>query len=112
MVVAQILWLLTTPCVTHGMVSENADNVYITDPVIALRLKDLFTHVPDYNFQDLQLLKFGRHFRIHPRLQIILGRNQEETDICAAVIYHCGQIPHSKMESIHNFLWKPVYALQ
>lgn len=57
-----------------------AGGCLLTDPVIAQRLKDLFAHVPDYNFNDLQFLKFGRHFRIHPRLRIILGRNQEENE--------------------------------
>jgi tRNA-specific 2-thiouridylase len=57
-----------------------AGGCLLTDPVIAQRLKDLFAHVPDYNFNDLQLLTFGRHFRIHPRLRVILGRNQEENE--------------------------------
>jgi len=69
---AKELGIADYPCPAGGCM--------LTDPVIAARLKDLFAHVPDYNFQDLQLLKFGRHFRIHPRLRIILGRNQEEND--------------------------------
>ncbi|MDO8722158.1 MAG: tRNA 4-thiouridine(8) synthase ThiI, partial [Syntrophales bacterium] len=69
---AKELGIADYPCPAGGCM--------LTDPVIAARLKDLFAHGPDYNFQDLQFLKFGRHFRIHPRLRIILGRNQEEND--------------------------------
>ena len=69
---AKELGIADYPCPAGGCM--------LTDPVIASRLKDLFAHVPDYNFQDLLFLKFGRHFRIHPRLRIILGRNQEEND--------------------------------
>jgi hypothetical protein len=29
---------------------------------------------------DLHLLKIGRHFRLHPRLKIILGRNRSENE--------------------------------
>jgi tRNA-uridine 2-sulfurtransferase len=57
-----------------------AGGCMLTDPVIASRLRDLFAHVPDYTVNDLQLLKFGRHFRINPRLRIILGRNEEENE--------------------------------
>ncbi len=57
-----------------------AGGCMLTDPVIADRLRDLFAHVPDYTINDLQLLKVGRHFRIHHRLKIIVGRNQEEND--------------------------------
>ncbi len=57
-----------------------AGGCMLTDPVIASRLKDLFAHVPDYTMNDIQFLKFGRHFRINPRLKIILGRNQEENE--------------------------------
>ena len=52
----------------------------LTDPAFTLRLKDLFAHVTDYSLADLYLLRIGRHFRIHPRLWIILGRNQEENE--------------------------------
>lgn len=57
-----------------------AGGCMLTDPAFALRLKDLFAHVPDYSLADLHLLRIGRHFRIHPRLRIILGRNQEENE--------------------------------
>jgi tRNA U34 2-thiouridine synthase MnmA/TrmU len=57
-----------------------AGGCLLTDSSFVLRLKDLFTYVPDYSFTDLHLLRIGRHFCIHPRLRIILGRNQEENE--------------------------------
>jgi len=52
----------------------------LTDPVIARRLKDLFRYSPEYDMRDITLVTFGRHFRLHPGLKVILGRNQTEND--------------------------------
>ena len=57
-----------------------AGGCLLTEPIIAARLRDLFSHVPDYDLADLPLLKIGRHFRLNPGLKIILGRNQLEND--------------------------------
>ena len=66
-----------------------AGGCMLTDPVMALRLKDLFSHTPEYTVNDLQLLKIGRHFRIHGRLKVIVGRNQEENEKIA-LLASCG----------------------
>ncbi len=58
-----------------------AGGCLLTDKVIASRLRDLFTHVVDYDMADLHLLKIGRHFRLHRELKIIVGRNQGENEI-------------------------------
>lgn len=57
-----------------------AGGCLLTDPVIAARLRDLFTYVPNYDLKDLHLLKVGRHFRLNPELKIILGRNKAENE--------------------------------
>jgi Predicted tRNA(5-methylaminomethyl-2-thiouridylate) methyltransferase, contains the PP-loop ATPase domain len=57
-----------------------AGGCLLTDKVIAARLRDLFDHTSDYNHTDLVLLTIGRHYRLHPDLKIILGRNQEENE--------------------------------
>lgn len=57
-----------------------AGGCLLTDPEIAARLRDLFTHVPGYAHRDLVLLTLGRHFRINPSLRIILGRTREENE--------------------------------
>ena len=57
-----------------------AGGCLLTDPEIAGRLRDLFAHVPGYTHRDLVLLTIGRHFRLNPRLQVILGRSKEENE--------------------------------
>ncbi len=57
-----------------------AGGCLLTDPVIAARLRDLFTFVPDYALPDLHLLKIGRHLRLRRELKIILGRDQLENE--------------------------------
>ena len=57
-----------------------AGGCLLTDPVIAGRLRDLFTHVPGYAHRDLVLLNIGRHFRLSPLLRVILGRTQQENE--------------------------------
>lgn len=50
----------------------------LTDPVIARRLKDTFCFIPDYDMRDAKLATFGRHFRLHTELKVIMGRDEEE----------------------------------
>lgn len=57
-----------------------AGGCLLTDPVIANRLRDLFTYCPNYTMADLPFLMMGRHFRLHSQLKIILGRNKEENE--------------------------------
>jgi len=57
-----------------------AGGCLLTDKVIAARLRDLFDHTSDYNHTDLVLLTLGRHYRLHPDLKVVLGRNQEENE--------------------------------
>lgn len=57
-----------------------AGGCLLTDPEIAVRLQDLFAHVPGYTHRDLVLLTIGRHFRLNPSLRVILGRTQEENE--------------------------------
>jgi len=57
-----------------------AGGCLLTDPVVARRLQDLFRYSPEYDMHDVTLVTFGRHFRLHPGLKVILGRNQAEND--------------------------------
>jgi tRNA-uridine 2-sulfurtransferase len=57
-----------------------AGGCLLTDKVIAARLRDLFTHQPDYTHSDLVLITMGRHFRLRPGVKAILGRTQEENE--------------------------------
>lgn len=52
----------------------------LTDPGFALRMRDLVEHRPEFDLNDVKLLKDGRHFRIGPRVKTVVGRNEEEND--------------------------------
>jgi tRNA U34 2-thiouridine synthase MnmA/TrmU len=57
-----------------------AGGCLLTDPIIASRLRDLFSHMPGYDISDIHLLKVGRHFRISQGLKAVLGRNKAENE--------------------------------
>jgi tRNA-uridine 2-sulfurtransferase len=55
-----------------------AGGCLLTDPQFAKRMKDLIAHAPDFTLNDVHLLKTGRHFRLSPRLKLVVGRREEE----------------------------------
>jgi hypothetical protein len=69
---AEDLGVTDYPCPAGGCL--------LTDKVIAARLRDLFSSVPDYTQTDLLLLTIGRHFRLSGNLRIILGRTKDENE--------------------------------
>ena len=52
----------------------------LTDPHFAKRIKESFEHGED-TIKDIQLLKYGRHFRLKSGAKVIVGRNEEENKI-------------------------------
>ena len=50
----------------------------LTDPGFARRMRDLVTHEPDFDLNDVNLLRVGRHFRLSPSSKAVVGRNEEE----------------------------------
>ncbi len=50
----------------------------LTDPGFAGRMKDLVDHTQDIAPRDVQLLRWGRHFRLSPGTKTIVGRDEEE----------------------------------
>lgn len=50
----------------------------LTDPNYARRLKDLLDHTSSIDFNMLNLLRVGRHFRLSPETKVIVGRNEED----------------------------------
>ena len=55
-----------------------AGGCLLTDPGFAKRIRDLIHHDLDFNLNDVHLLKIGRHFRLSPKLKLVVGRNEEE----------------------------------
>jgi tRNA-uridine 2-sulfurtransferase len=67
---------------TYGLTDypAPAGGCLLTDPIFSRRLKELLAHSPDPELREIELLKTGRHFRLQPRLKIIIGRNKKEND--------------------------------
>jgi tRNA U34 2-thiouridine synthase MnmA/TrmU len=55
-----------------------AGGCLLTDPGFSRRIKDLMDHQYDFSLNDVHLLKFGRHFRLSPKLKLVVGRDEEE----------------------------------
>jgi tRNA-specific 2-thiouridylase len=55
-----------------------AGGCLLTDPGFSRRMKDLILHDPDFFLNDVHLLKMGRHFRLSPKIKLVVGRNKEE----------------------------------
>jgi tRNA-specific 2-thiouridylase len=58
--------------------SQPAGGCLLTDPGFSQRLKDLLTYQREFNLDDIQLLKLGRHFRVSSQAKLVLGRNHQE----------------------------------
>lgn len=56
-----------------------AGGCLLTDRNYCLRLQDLMDHQTD-NRDDMELLRWGRHFRLGPSVKLIIGRNEAEND--------------------------------
>ena len=57
-----------------------AGGCLLTDPMFTRRLRDLFSHQEDHGIHDIDLLKFGRHFRADDQGKIIVGRNNFDNE--------------------------------
>lgn len=55
-----------------------AGGCLLTDQVFSRRLRDLFSSRPHFELREIELLKFGRHFRIESGTKLIVGRNKIE----------------------------------
>jgi len=55
-----------------------AGGCLLTDVNYSRRLKDLFDHQDEVREAELELLKYGRHFRLDSHTKIVVGRTQGE----------------------------------
>ncbi len=55
-----------------------ASGCLLTDEGYSNRLRDLLAHSGRLTFEDLNLLRVGRHFRLDPRTKVIVGRDETE----------------------------------
>ena len=65
--------------------SSPAGGCLLTDPAFADRMKDLMGHKRNFEVNDVELLKVGRHFRLEEKVKLIVGRNKEENDKLSAL---------------------------
>jgi tRNA U34 2-thiouridine synthase MnmA/TrmU len=54
-----------------------AGGCLLTDPGFSARMKDLLSH-GELNVREVELLKFGRHFRLSDQAKLIVGRDERE----------------------------------
>jgi tRNA-specific 2-thiouridylase len=57
-----------------------AGGCLLTDPRYAQRLKELLRHVREASRPELELLKWGRHFRLPGGAKAVVGRTQRENE--------------------------------
>ena len=57
-----------------------AGGCLLTDPIFSNKLKELAEH-EDISLDNIELLKYGRHFRVDKKTKILIGRNEEENKI-------------------------------
>jgi tRNA U34 2-thiouridine synthase MnmA/TrmU len=62
-----------------------AGGCLLTDPGYASRLKELLGHVQEASRPDLELLKYGRHFRLPRGAKVVVGRTQRENEAIQAL---------------------------
>lgn len=60
--------------------SSPAGGCLLTDKLFGKRLKDLLEHNPEAGIAEMQMLKYGRHFRLPDGTKIIVGRDKSEND--------------------------------
>jgi tRNA-specific 2-thiouridylase len=58
-----------------------AGGCLLTEKVFSRRLKDLLSLNPNFSRRDVELLKWGRHFRLAENAKIVVGRNQKENEL-------------------------------
>ncbi|MCX5702033.1 MAG: tRNA 4-thiouridine(8) synthase ThiI [Candidatus Omnitrophica bacterium] len=59
--------------------SQPAGGCLLTDMEFSKRLKDIISH-QELNIDNVELLKFGRHFRISGKAKLVVGREEKENE--------------------------------
>ena len=63
-----------------------AGGCLLTDPNYAARLKETLRHQPQVSRRDLELLKWGRHFRLPGGAKAVVGRTQRDNEAMEGLI--------------------------
>src|SRR5208282_6452414 len=62
-----------------------AGGCLLTDPNYALRIKELLRQAGQVGRRDLELLRWGRHFRLSGGAKAVVGRTERENDALAGL---------------------------
>ena len=62
-----------------------AGGCLLTDPGYAIRIKELLRHVREASRTDLELLAYGRHFRLPGGAKLVVGRTQRDNEAIQAL---------------------------
>jgi len=73
-----------------------ASGCLLTDSGYSNRLRDLIQHNSQINFNDLNLLRAGRHFRLSPDVKVVIGRDEQDNNAIDA----CKQSHHFVLEAV------------
>lgn len=86
----------------------------LTDPIYSRRLRELMSSEKSLDMTDINLLRFGRHFRVGPDCKIIVGRNQDDnekimsyadrTDYLLIITHYPGPIALIKSSNPEHYL--------
>jgi tRNA-specific 2-thiouridylase len=63
-----------------------AGGCLLTDPGYAARLKELLTRTDKPSRRDLELLKWGRHFRLPGGAKVVVGRTHKENEAISRLL--------------------------
>lgn len=50
----------------------------LTSPAFAKKVRDVFTHSPDYGRWEFEILRMGRHFRLAAGIKLVVARNENQ----------------------------------
>jgi tRNA U34 2-thiouridine synthase MnmA/TrmU len=76
-----------------------AGGCLLTDQVFSRRLRDLLSADGDPPIRHIELLKYGRHFRLDPKTKVVVGRNKGENKSIASLaggtdrLLTCASVP-------------------
>ena len=73
-----------------------ASGCLLTDPGYSLRLRDLLAHSEHITFDDLNLLRVGRHFRLDANTKVVVGRDEPDNKAILA----CKKPQHHHLEAL------------
>lgn len=63
-----------------------AGGCLLTDKVFSRRLRDLISSNPGLSRREVELLKWGRHFRINGDAKVVVGKNQRENEVIISLM--------------------------